>query len=234
MSSRTKITHVIFDLDGLLIDTESIFSAINIKLLAKYNRELTYELEHKLMGTRTDESVQMLLSETGLKGLLTAEEYLSAFQSELEYELPRVKEMPGASQLIDYFYEKNIPLAICSGSNPEEFRTKTENFQNWLNKMPIKVLGTDVKYCKPAPDSYLLTMERFECPPAHAKHTLVFEDAINGARSSINAGATTILVSKHIDKMRNSGQLDDILPSLAETLPSLTQFDPSKYEFCLI
>jgi pseudouridine-5'-monophosphatase len=174
-----KITHVIFDLDGLLLDTESVFSAINVKLLAKYDKVLTPELEHKLMGTRTDEAVKILLHETALAHKLSPDEYLTLFQAELEHELPKIKEMPGSTKLIDYFHQKQIPLAICTGSNADEFAEKTVNFQEWLQKIPMQVTGNQFAHCKPNPEPYLLTMRRFECQPVNPTNCLVFEDAIS-------------------------------------------------------
>lgn len=223
-----RISHVIFDLDGLLLDTESIFSAINVKLLNKYEKEFTPQLEHALMGTTTYKAVRLLLQETGIN--VTPEEYCTQFQAELDVELPNIKEQPGSTKLINYFYDKQIPIAICSGSNREEFTSKMENFQEWIHKIPIVVLGNDVQNCKPHPESYITTMQRFKCPPTKPEEVFVFEDAINGAKSAISAHATTILVSKHINKMLNSGQLNDILPNLSDTLLSLNDFDVSKYE----
>jgi pseudouridine-5'-monophosphatase len=99
MSSK-KFHAVVFDLDGLLIDTESLFSSINNKILAKYDKSLTFELEQKLMGTRSCDAVQVLLKTTGLENEFTPDEYLRAFQARLDTELPNVKEMPGATKVI--------------------------------------------------------------------------------------------------------------------------------------
>lgn len=54
---------------------------------------------------------------------------------------------------------------------------------------------------------------------------------LDGAISALDAGATTILVSKHIDQMLKSGQLDKISSKLSATLESLEHFDSTKYEF---
>lgn len=97
--SSNVVRAVVFDLDGLLVDTESLFSAINNKILAKHGQSLTFEVEQKLMGTRSCEAVRILLSATNLENEYTPDEYLNAFQAELDVQLPNIKEMPGATKV---------------------------------------------------------------------------------------------------------------------------------------
>jgi beta-phosphoglucomutase-like phosphatase (HAD superfamily) len=103
-----SIHAVVFDLDGLLVDTESVFSTINNKILAKHDKSLSFDLEQQLMGTRSCEAVRILLSATGLEDQFTPDEYLSAFQAELDVELPNVKEMPGATKVSTVTYSCSI------------------------------------------------------------------------------------------------------------------------------
>ncbi|KAI6175975.1 HAD hydrolase, family IA, variant 3 [Aphelenchoides bicaudatus] len=224
---------VIFDLDGLLIDTESLFSSINHKLLSKHGKKLTSELEHRLMGTKSCEAVRVLLRETNLEDTYTPDEYLSAFQAELNSELPNVKEMPGATKLINYFHSLNIPIGVCTGSNNNEFAEKTKHFQHWLDKIQFKVLGTDVSKGKPAPDAYLEALKRLNnIVPTNPENVLVFEDALNGATSAVLSNTTCILVSNQIDDLRNNQQeqLNEVEPKLYAIISSLLDFNPGDFD----
>jgi len=124
------------------------------------------------------------------------------------------------------------------GSGSEEFAQKTRNYPHWLERIPadrIVLSGSDpgVKHCKPHPQPYQITMRRFapQSPVGHPSNVLVFEDSINGARSAIAAGMTVVMVPQEEflppdweEKVRP--ELD---PKLAEILPSLEYFDPTKY-----
>lgn len=139
------------------------------------------------------------------------EEYLRHYEEILEEVIPQSPELPGASKLINHFHATNTPLAICTGSDALEFKQKTRRFGHWLEKIPIQVLAgsdPDVKFGKtrtarqwvmdlfrlgkPAPDPYLVTLKRFPKPPASPENVLVFEDSINGVRSALAAGMTTV------------------------------------------
>lgn len=82
-----------------------------------------------------------------------------------------------------------------------------------------------VKSGKPAPDPYLITMERFKSKPEKPSNVLVFEDSVNGVRSALAAGAFAIMVpntpSMKIPK--------DLLPKISAVLHSLEYFKPEDF-----
>ncbi|KAF8935666.1 glutathione synthase [Haplosporangium bisporale] len=72
--SQHRITHCIFDMDGLLINTETLYTEISSEILARYGKTYGFELKSKLMGLREKESAEILVRETGAD--MTPEEYL--------------------------------------------------------------------------------------------------------------------------------------------------------------
>lgn len=108
---------------------------------------------------------------------VNVEEYAKIYEKILEEVLCKCTELPGASKLINHFHFHNVPLAICTGSDNVEFAHKTTNFQHWLEKIKLHVLsGSDpeVVFGKPHPDPYLVTLKRFETPPASSKNVNIF------------------------------------------------------------
>ncbi|KAI6236372.1 HAD hydrolase, family IA, variant 3 [Aphelenchoides besseyi] len=229
-----EITHVIFDFDGVLIDSEQVYSDVNTKMMAKYGREFTLEMKLGMMGTKKQEAVRYLLKMTDLEQTVTPEEYTELYDVELDRALRECAELPGANKLIEYFHKHQYPLAICTGSDNIEFEIKTQTlYSHWLKKIPIVVrCGSDpeVTQGKPSPIPYLVTMKRFENPPASAANCLVFEDSINGARAAVDAGMRCVMIPQpqFLDEAGKQ-KIEELRPKLSDLLTSLEEFDPTKY-----
>lgn len=117
--------------------------------------------------------MRILLELNDLLEKVDVVEYMKTYDDLLEEMMAIVPELAGANKLIDHFHSHNIPLAICTGSDSEEFRRKTINYQHWMTKIPLRVLsGSDpeVRFGKPHPDPYLVTLRRFDIPAASPKN----------------------------------------------------------------
>lgn len=228
-----KITHVIFDYDGVLQDTETIYSIANDVTLKKFDRSFNNVLKTGMMGRRRDDAVQWILQQTGLADTITIEQYDELYEKTLDDLLPKAPTLPGAHKLVDYFTKINVPLAVCTGSDNHEFEQKSRDLKDFISKFQFIVLAGDdpeVKHGKPAPDPYFVTMERFATPPESPANVLVFEDSINGVRSALAAGCKTIFIPQEAFKTHDwEERIMDIKTQVAETLKSLEEFEPTKY-----
>uniref|UniRef100_A0A915PCX7 Uncharacterized protein n=1 Tax=Setaria digitata TaxID=48799 RepID=A0A915PCX7_9BILA len=192
-----KITHVIFDVDGLLIDSETIYTDVTTKLLQSYGRQFTMDMKNYLMGMRKCDAVKWLLNTVGLADRISVEEYSENYDRLLLKELPNSKLMPGALRLVQHLCKHNVPIALCTGSNSFEFNAKMKNHQELLDMFPVRVLiGDDlsIKRSKPAPDAFFATMDRFPQKPDASANVLVFEDSINGVQAALAAGMNVVMV----------------------------------------
>ncbi|KAI1733130.1 haloacid dehalogenase-like hydrolase domain-containing protein [Ditylenchus destructor] len=233
-SENPQITHVIFDFDGVLLDSERQYSVANSRCLANFGGgPFTVEMKAAQMGRKKPDAVRVLLEMNNLVGKVDANEYMKHYDMLLDELIPLALELPGASKLIDHFHSNAVPLAICTGSDNEEFTLKIRRFSHWLEKIPLAqvvLAGSDpeVKNGKPHPDPYLVTLKRFPAPPVSPSNVLVFEDSINGVRSALAAGLNVVMIPQK--EFLPSGW-DEIKPTLkvAEILESLEHFDPLKY-----
>jgi pseudouridine-5'-monophosphatase len=85
--------------------------------------------------------------------------------------------MPGAIRLIQHLYQYKIPMAICTNSRKEHVELKTKD-RYWREMISLRVMAPsdpEVERQKPAPDSYLVTMKRFETKPVSSRNVLAFE-----------------------------------------------------------
>uniref|UniRef100_F1L7X0 Haloacid dehalogenase-like hydrolase domain-containing protein 1 n=1 Tax=Ascaris suum TaxID=6253 RepID=F1L7X0_ASCSU len=225
MDESPPITHVIWDLDGLLIDTESVYTEANAQAMAKYGKKYTLELKVMTMGMKHDVSVARVLKKVGLSDTVTVEEYSVLYDHLLREMLPDCEMMPGAMRLVRHFAKHNIPMAICTGSCTFEYELKVQKHKELTDLIPLRVLTGDdpaVVHGKPAPDGFLVTMSRFEKKPAAAKHVLVFEDSPNGVRSAIAAGMQVVM----IPDWNYSKPPEEVMDRISAVLDSLEDFRP--------
>ncbi|KAI6239353.1 hypothetical protein M3Y99_00587600 [Aphelenchoides fujianensis] len=230
-----KCTHVIFDLDGTLIDSEEAYFNLQVACMRKFGKDFTIEQKRALLGHTTEEEVRELLRMNQLEDVVTVSDYLKMYEEMYPHYLSDCVELPGAERLIAHLHAARIPMAINTNSRAEHFEIKMrKRFAHWLQMIPLNVFAAsdpEVKRPKPAPDSYLLTMQRFEERPESAAHCLVFEDSFTGARAAIDAGCTVILVpqSGFCNSMEMEAQIEKLRPQLAAVLPSLRDFAPQLF-----
>ncbi|VDK80798.1 unnamed protein product [Onchocerca ochengi] len=223
-SSSAKITHVIFDLDGLLLDSESIYTRINEEILSSYGRKYTMKLKTKTAGMKMDEEINSILKYEDLTGKVTFEEYKKQYLKLASKYLPDSKLLPGALRLVKHLAKHLVPIAICTSSNSFEFEIKMQKQEELLQLINLRVLADDpsVKQAKPAPDAFLITMQRFAKKPTSAANVVVFEDSINGVRAAIAAGMQVIMVPD----LHYSKPPEDCKEKILLVLKNLTEFKP--------
>ncbi|VDK36005.1 unnamed protein product [Gongylonema pulchrum] len=137
-----QITHVIFDLDGLLLDTETIYTMVNTEMMKSYGREYSMELKAKTTGMKMEDAVRVMLqhvSENFPFDTVTVEEYKKQYKNLLAKHLPESKPLAGAMQLVQHLAKYEIPMAMCSGSDTFEFEAKMRNQKELSDLITLRV-----------------------------------------------------------------------------------------------
>ncbi|KAF5196393.1 (DL)-glycerol-3-phosphatase [Thalictrum thalictroides] len=188
-TKRPSITHIIFDMDGLLIDTENFYSQVQEVILARFGKTFDWSLKAKMMGKKAIESAKIFVEESGISDSLTPQQFLVEREDMLQSLFPTCNLMPGVSRLVNHFHTSGIPMAVATGSHKRHFELKTQNHGDIFSVMHHIVLGDDpdVKKGKPSPDIFLAAARRFEDVVDPTK-ILVFEDAPAGVGAAKNAG----------------------------------------------
>ena len=215
-----SITHVIYDMDGLLLDTESLHERVNSKVAQRYGKTFTIEAKMVIAGRATLDSARVLVDLLQLP--MSAEEYLVE-RNKLLYPLySQTKIMPGTVELIKHLASHNIPQAIASSSSQHHFDLKTINHQSWLKLLQNTTLGDDpeIKQGKPAPDIFLLAAKRLNAPP---ESCLVFEDSVAGMQAAIAAGMSIVAIPDPVFER-------DLFKDADLILSSMQEFEPEKWK----
>ncbi|XP_050272575.1 (DL)-glycerol-3-phosphatase 2 [Quercus robur] len=220
-SGKGPITHVIFDMDGLLLDTEKYYTEVQEIILARYNKPFDWSLKAKMMGMKAIEAARVFVEETGISDSLTAEGFLVEREAMLQNLFPNSELMPGASRLIKHLHAKGIPICLATGSHRRHFELKTQRHGELFSLMHHVVLGDDpeVKQGKPSPDIFLAASKRFEGGPVDSHKFLVFEDAPSGVNAAKNAGMSVVMVPDPRLDSSYRATADQVLSSLLDFNP---------------
>ncbi|XP_026660449.2 (DL)-glycerol-3-phosphatase 2-like isoform X2 [Phoenix dactylifera] len=161
---KGAITHVIFDFDGTLIDTQPFYTLVQERILSRFGKPYDPSIEAKLMGKKPTESARIFVEETGLAGLLTPEGFLEERNAMLTELFPSSQLLPGVKRLVSHLHANGIPMCVATGTYKHNFEVLTQNHGETFAMMHHVVLGDDpeVKKRKPAPDVFLIALKRFE------------------------------------------------------------------------
>jgi HAD superfamily hydrolase (TIGR01509 family) len=185
----TAIEALIFDMDGLLIDSETLAAGAVVDFVTGYGHVLTDEVGAKLLGRRLPDAVAILKDAYDLPGELEA---LLASYDELRLNALRgnLKPMPGAPEIVAFAREAGLKLALAtSGSRHHVDLSLGETGLKGL--FDAEVTGLEVRHGKPAPDLFLRAAELLKVDPAAC---VVLEDSPPGVAAAAAAGMRSIAV----------------------------------------
>ena len=202
---------IIFDMDGLLVDSEPVWALSDIKVVEAHGKDYDPAKQSHLVGLRSDEFLSGLCEVYGIEADIDQlSEEVHRFMLEL---IPdEVRSKPGAHELVAYVAEQRIPRSIAS-SSPMSIIERTVETQGWDDVFAVRCSGDEVPRGKPAPDVYLLAAERIGVDPAQC---LALEDSPTGARAAIAAGMTCYAVPDL--SHTTAAAFDDITPHVFDDL----------------
>ncbi|KAG2221039.1 hypothetical protein INT45_009288 [Circinella minor] len=221
-----EITHCIFDMDGLLLDTERVYTEVTQEILDKYagGVKFTWDVKSKLMGRTGIESATMVVEHYKLP--MTVQEYIDKSAVMHEERFPLVKPLAGVERLVRHLHAKGIPMAVATSSTRSRFELKTTLNKELFSLFDHIVCGDDagIKHGKPAPDIFLAAQERLGNPPA--ENCLVFEDATNGVAAALNAKMHVVWIPD-VNLLNITGDPDS--HGATVVLESMMDFDPKPF-----
>lgn len=181
---------VIFDMDGLMLDTEYLAMQAFLKAGKQLDLPLTKQIFIKLIGINEEESNKIIEKELGHP--LPEDKLSKTFYHEYDNIIAEqgIPLKPGLLDLLDYLSKKSIKCAVVT-STKAELATERLNFVKILHYFSFIIGGDQVAHGKPNPEPYLKAVQRLNMRP---QDCIVLEDSNNGIKSGCSAGLKVIAI----------------------------------------
>lgn len=226
-------------MDGLLINTEDIYTEVTNELLEEHGKgPLSWDVKIQLQGRPGPEASRLLIEAYDLP--YTPEELIEKNIKKQETKWRKCKFLPGAAELLQYLHSQEIPIALATSSNRINFERKTGHLKDIFKLFGEHIVTGDDERIpkgrgKPFPDIWLTALKSLNSQlkegeiDIKADQCLVFEDALPGLIAGKSAGAFVIWVPDHRALKVMNGEEHDHIKDHGEILSSLTEFSKEKY-----
>ncbi len=213
------IEAIIFDLDGLMIDTEPLARRAWDRVLQDHGQELGDETFANMIGLRLEESSRVVQE---VFGLTTSPSELAGREQIYMAQIMAqgIPTMPGLWRLLGEIEIRKVPWAVATSSR-QAYAVQVLSQLGLLKRCQAIAAGDEVEQGKPAPDVYLLAAKRLNIDPALC---LALEDSVPGIKACSAAGMLTVAVpnsdTSHMD-FKDAGFVYDSLFEVAADLDKL-------------
>jgi HAD superfamily hydrolase (TIGR01509 family) len=208
-----RIAAAIFDLDGLLVDSETPEYLAWKTVYARYG--LTFSLASWLPNIgRNDGPFDPLGPFRGKSSPASPEDVVAVWRKERDVLIGRefLRPLPGVVPLLAILRDAALRTAVASSSHASRVRYLVERL-GLAPQFDAVAAGDEVPHGKPAPDVYLLAARRLGTPPDAC---VAFEDSENGVRAAKGAGMLCIAVPSRLTRTMDFSAADRVVSSLVE------------------
>lgn len=214
-----EIKAILFDMDGLMIDTESLSTEAFINSAKAQGYNMTKEETLKVLGFTKASIYQFWIDYfqgTNVDGKKLVDDHYEYIENVLYTVGP--EKMPYVEELLKYLRENNYKIAVASSSDTADIKNNLEKtkLEKYIDEIAS---GAEVENGKPAPDVFLLAAERLDVDP---KDCLILEDSKAGIKAGKASGAMVFMVPDMftVDK-ECEDTADRILTNLGEVIEIL-------------
>jgi pseudouridine-5'-monophosphatase len=208
----SDFSHVIFDLDGVLVDTEKLYTEATQAVVAEFGKTFEWSLKVRMMGRNELEAAAVLIETLELP--ITPEEYLRRQLPIAEALFRSAEEISGAEAFVARLHERGLGLAVGTSSSEKLYRLKTGHHP-WFSRFSAVIYGDhpEVRALKPAPDIFLAAARALGAEPARC---LVIEDSPAGVKAAHAARMRVVAIPDAALPDSSFPEADLIVRSYAE------------------
>ena len=198
----------LFDLDGVLVDSEGIYSDFWKQAGNEYGIAVPH-FEQVIKGSTLEQILDMYFPDPEKRSRVVTQ--LADREKNMRYRL-----FDGVTEFLDRLKAKNIPMVIVTSSNAAKMEHLFNQLPYFRQYFADVLTDKDVTCSKPDPEGYLKAAGRLGIDPADC---IVFEDSLNGVKAGNAAGAKVIALSTTNPTERLAEFTSTIFPTLADVDP---------------
>lgn len=181
------IKSVIFDCDGVLLDTMKLYVKVNGMMIGQPYPDY---MKAKTRGRSDLDAGKIIVDEFKLN--MTPKEFSDKRNAILEKEFINCKQVEGVFNVVKQFKEKKLPIGVATSASRGIHEVKMTNHKELFDMFDYIVCGDEVARAKPAPDLFETCAKKISNAPP--ENTLVFEDAAYGVKAANTAGMPVVLL----------------------------------------
>lgn len=193
--SSPSLKGVLFDLDGVLVDTMKLHDEAWRKAIAKYGLEVSKEEIYRREGEKGTVTAHDLLVKAGQNPYPEMIQNLIFEKEKIFKKYPKAQIFPGAFTCVEFLHRQGHALALVTGSFLAEVQVTLPD--DFLKLFKAVITADSVHYGKPHPEPYLLALEKLGLRPSQA---VVIENAPYGIRSAKAAGLACVAVETSLPR----------------------------------
>ncbi|MBM3297332.1 MAG: HAD family phosphatase [Candidatus Aminicenantes bacterium] len=209
---------LIFDMDGLMIDSERLYFQAERELAFRFGKVASDALLGRMMGRKGVESMEIFVRELGLP--LTSEEALALRTPIMRRLLAEdLRPMPGLGHILDAFFGR-LKMAVATGASRKLLDIVVDRL-GIREKFDLLLPSDSIKKGKPDPEIFLAACNGLGLPPAAC---VVLEDSENGALAGKRAGCHVVAVPSEYSRHQDFGAADIVVPDLFRAEEHIQKF----------
>jgi beta-phosphoglucomutase len=226
MSSGTRLRAVIFDMDGVLTDSEPLINAAAVSMFRERGLEVQAEDFHPFIGTGENRYLGGVAESYGF-ALDIPDAKRRTYEIYLELVPAQLHAFPGAVELVEACRQSGLRVAVASSADRIKIDANLRKIGLPPEAWDVIVTGDDVVHKKPAPDLFLAAARTLALTP---EECVVVEDAVNGIQAAKAAGMRCVAVAQSFPVERLS-LADVVQPRIGDlTVPLLLGEAPGPAE----
>lgn len=202
-----KYKAALFDLDGVLIDSETLYTGFWEKV-GKSHHLPSPTFAHDIKGTTLNDILTTYFAEPEVRADI--DRMLHEFENEIVYPI-----FPGAMEFVDSLREKGVKTVIVTSSDNKKMDFLFNQHPDFRSHFDAIVTAADVTHSKPHPEPYLVGASK---AGVSASESVVFEDSFQGLEAGRSAGAYVVALATTNPAASLEGKADRIVNSLSEML----------------